>query len=287
MILILSILGIGLLISLFILGIKFKQLKNTLSQNKNKNLEEQLEQYQLELTEKKGLLLREFNAYKTDLENQKEIYTQYITLERKEQTNSLKDLLSAFEAQKRKIDNDIILIEKTLQELQAKRHSINEDLLRQREIESQQDFFTVLLTTTDIEDIKLLRSIEPKLTNKQALNKLIYEVFYKKPLTSMLGRILKGKEVCGIYKITNQLTKEIYIGKSTNIKRRWTEHIKTSLDIGTVAKTKIHSAIKEYGIENFTWEVLEECGRDVYSEKEKFYINFYESDKFGYNMQKG
>ena len=92
--------------------------------------------------------------------------------------------------------------------------------------------------------------------------------------------------ICGIYKITNLKTQESYIGKSTNIKTRWTNHIKTALGLDGMARTKIHSAMKEYGIDNFTFEVLEECTKENYSEKEKYWINFYETNIYGYNIKK-
>jgi hypothetical protein len=49
----------------------------------------------------------------------------------------------------------------------------------------------------------VLRSIEPRLTNREALNKLIYDVFIKQPMNDMLFRVLGDKEKCGIYKITH------------------------------------------------------------------------------------
>jgi len=271
---------IGLLIAIFIIYKHFKKLIKT-EQYKEE------ETFLNELNNKKDVALREFQKFKADLEEQMQTNSSLVELEREKALRDLQSFLE--ELQTKRIQSELELqgIVSVLTELKSRRETINQDLLREREIRCQKDFFTLLLRDCDIEDIKILRSIESKLTNKEALNKLIYEVFYKKPLSDLLGRVLKGKEPCGIYKITNQLTQEIYIGKSTNIKRRWTEHVKSSLDIGTIAKTKIHSAIKDNGIENFTWEVLEECSKSIYSEREKFYIDFFESDKYGYNMQKG
>ena len=41
------------------------------------------------------------------------------------------------------------------------------------------------------------------------------------------------------------------------------------------------------GLTKFTFELLEECERNLLNEKEKFWINLYQSDKFGYNSTKG
>ena len=93
----------------------------------------------------------------------------------------------------------------------------------------------------------------------------------------MLKRVLAGKECKGvIYKITNLKSKEIYIGKTrAEVSKRWTEHIKTSLNIGTIARSKIHTALFEHWDE-FSFEVLEKVDDDtLLSSREKFYINFY------------
>ena len=45
--------------------------------------------------------------------------------------------------------------------------------------------------------------------------------------------------------------------------------------------------MQEYGIQNFSWEVLEECSKDLLNEKEKFYIELYQSKEFGMNKTQG
>ena len=75
----------------------------------------------------------------------------------------------------------------------------------------------------------------------------------------------------GIYKITNLLNGKIYIGKSLDIKRRWMEH-KTPKANGN---DKLHKDIQQYGIENFKFEILEECSENELSQKELCYIKVY------------
>ena len=61
-------------------------------------------------------------------------------------------------------------------------------------------------------------------------------------------------QLIGIYKITNILDKKVYIGQSTNIKRRWEEHKKN------VYKKDIHrlyEAFRKYGMKNFKFEIIE------------------------------
>ena len=85
----------------------------------------------------------------------------------------------------------------------------------------------------------------------------------------------------GIYKITNKLNNKAYIGQSKHIEQRWKEHQQLS------RKSLIHKAIEKYGINNFTFEILEECSRELLNEKERFYIELYQADQFGYNGNKG
>lgn len=70
----------------------------------------------------------------------------------------------------------------------------------------------------------------------------------------------------GIYKIENLINHKIYIGQSVHIERRWSEHCFSS------TKSIISNAIKKYGKQNFSFQVIEECSEDELDEKEIFYI---------------
>jgi hypothetical protein len=56
----------------------------------------------------------------------------------------------------------------------------------------------------DIEEIKKLKSIIPYLRDSEPLNKVIWKVYYEKPYTDLIGRVVGSKVKSGIYKITNQ-----------------------------------------------------------------------------------
>lgn len=173
-----------------------------------------------------------------------------------------------------------------LDEFQAKRAAVNEAIRREREIEEQEDFYRISITENDIKDIEVLRSIEPRLTNREVLNKLIYEVFIKRPLMEMEKRVLKGQKIGGIYKITYIKTGEAYIGRSVDIGNRWKEHCLSSLNIGTIAHSTFHNILAEKGLQNFTWEVLEEVDKDKQSSREKYWVDFYQTNK-QYNSKAG
>ena len=91
----------------------------------------------------------------------------------------------------------------------------------------------------------------------------------------------------GDYKITNQQNQKCYIGQSVDISKRWKDHAKCGIGIDTPVGNKLYKDMREYGIWNFSWELLEACPREQLNEKEKYYINLYQSQDFGYNSTKG
>ena len=183
-------------------------------------------------------------------------------------------------------EQSINLIKEQLNEYQAKRAAINDAILRERELEEKEDFYRISIKENDTKDIEVLRSIELRLTNREVLNKLIYEVFIKRPLMEMEKRVLQGRKIGGIYKITYIKTGESYIGRSVDIGNRWKEHCLSSLNIGTIAHSTFHNVLADKGLQNFTWEVLEEVDKDKQSSREKYWIDFYQTDK-QYNQKAG
>lgn len=96
--------------------------------------------------------------------------------------------------------------------------------------------------------------------------------------------------ICGIYKITNQINRKCYIGQSKNISRRWREHKKVILKPESASYNyPLYRAFRKYGLENFSFEVLEECSVQELNEKEINYISKYNSNdsSFGYNQSPG
>jgi group I intron endonuclease len=86
-----------------------------------------------------------------------------------------------------------------------------------------------------------------------------------------------------IYKATNISNDKIYIGKTTrDINKRISEH-KSRAKSGL--PNKFHSAIREFGINSFKWEVIDNANSETeLDEKEMFYISKYDSySTKGYN----
>lgn len=90
-----------------------------------------------------------------------------------------------------------------------------------------------------------------------------------------------------IYKITNIINNKIYIGKTlATVEKRWKEHLST-YQKETENHRPLYSAMKKYGIDNFLIDTIEECDVDQLSARERYWIEFYQSFKHGYNATLG
>ena len=186
-----------------------------------------------------------------------------------------------------KIQHEYEVIKNELETERSKRAAINEEILRQKKLEEQQDFFRIQLNPDDANDIELLRSITPRLRHPEAINKVIWTGYYQKPLAELRKRLLTNGDVSGVYKITRLKTNEIYIGQTTSVDKRWQEHVKSALGVGTLASSQLHRAMAADGCENFTFELLEVVPKDKLRERESYYIDFYDSKTYGLNSVTG
>lgn len=88
----------------------------------------------------------------------------------------------------------------------------------------------------------------------------------------------------GIYKITNTKNEKSYIGQSTNIEERWKQHKQA---IQTSDKSWYPLARKESdGVDDFTFEVLQQCKAEELDELEDYWVDYYKSYVNGYNQTK-
>lgn len=94
----------------------------------------------------------------------------------------------------------------------------------------------------------------------------------------------------GIYKITNKINNQAYIGLSKHIEKRFKEH-KTRYNVQGYEYDKVlYRAIRKYGIENFDFSVLETFQEENYELlkiREIYWIKFYDTFYNGYNETLG
>lgn len=80
----------------------------------------------------------------------------------------------------------------------------------------------------------------------------------------------------GIYKITNKINQNSYIGQSSNINKRWKNHIIASNNPNDKCYNyPLYRAFRKYGIENFSFEILEECSQNELNYKEIYWIKHF------------
>jgi hypothetical protein len=284
----------------------YSQARNTHNLNRAVDIENaKLKQMNESLKVKAGDLLKditngknELNLINQSLNNSKELsqdalksYYKILDEEyqkkEEEYNEHLKILQDAYESKQSEILQALADEAAELEKIQATRVAAIEANLREKKIEEDLSFYCLQIKETELTDIGILESIKPKLNNPRILSMLIWQTYWQKPMTALCNQVIGTAIKSGIYKITNIKTKECYIGQAVDIAARWKQHAKCGLGIDTPPANKLYKAIQEYGIWNFSWEVLEECSTKDLNEKEKYYIEAYKSKEYGYNSISG
>lgn len=198
---------------------------------------------------------------------------------------TLKDCANSFTAQINNKKNELKKVQDELADLVQKLNSAVEANKRAEEIKQKQDFYRLQLTAIDLDEIKRLREVEPYLREKEPLNKVIWKIYYEKPYADLVGRVIGTGIHTGIYKITNIENQMCYIGQSTNIADRWKQHIKRGIGAEAPTRNKLYPAMLEIGVENFTFEIVEECDKSKLNEREDYWQEFFHAKDFGYSIK--
>ena len=156
---------------------------------------------------------------------------------------------------------------------------------RTQEMLEQEDFYRLQLSEEDLEEVYKLKDISKFLRNKEPLNKVIWKVYYEKPYTDLIGRVTGKGQKTGIYKITNIKNKMCYVGQAVDVSNRWKQHIKRGLGAETPTKNKLYPVMAKEGVENFTFELIEECSPAQLNDREKYWQEFFKAKEFGYSIK--
>jgi group I intron endonuclease len=76
-----------------------------------------------------------------------------------------------------------------------------------------------------------------------------------------------------------------YVGQAVNIADRWKQHIKRGLGAETPTKNKLYPAMTEFGVENFTFEIIEECDKAQLNDREDYWQEYFKAKEFGYSIK--
>ena len=272
------------------LQVKEKELESAIAQLKTslKEKEKRYEEVNQDLDLYRNGKIKEINGAAAEYEQRKQLIIDKGIEEYRALTNEFFEAeLDSKNQQLEQLNQDLDSVRYLLEVERSKRAAINEQIRKQRELEEQQDFYRIQIDPKDVDDIKILRDIAPRLRHPEAINKVIWSGYYQKPLAELRKRLLPNGDVSCIYMATRMKTKEMYIGQTTSFDKRLQEHTRSALGIGTLASSMLHKKMYEDGPEQFLWQILEVVPKDKLRERESYYIDFYKSNKFGLNTLSG
>lgn len=275
----------------FILRPKIKLVKETNEELLKQKLElvSEISQAEKTLSETKELAAQQAKTYyEEQLADAKTRLRQSVLLEQQKYERTLDQIHADFYKEQEEANLKAEALQKGLAALKSKYDAAMEESHRREEMAAKLDYYRIVLPEEEKREIAALMSIEPILSNKRNLYMLIWTNYYSKRANDLATRVFGNKSVMGIYRITNIKTQQMYIGQAKDCKEREREHLKAGLHIDTPGNNKLYSNMFEYGIENFTFELLEEChSASELNEREKYWIEFYDTYNNGLNGTRG
>jgi uncharacterized protein YecT (DUF1311 family) len=174
-----------------------------------------------------------------------------------------------------------------IDDLKAKQIAYIQAQQREEELKANKDYYRLMLSDEDIQDVELFRELQRKVGHKDAIDKVIWDIYYKPAYDALMPRIFeKSGKTSGIYRITNLVSGQAYIGQSVDMRERMRQHIKAGIS-SAPATNKLYQAMKKDGLWNFTFEILEEVPKDKLNERETYYIELFQTKDFGMNKTAG
>ncbi len=93
---------------------------------------------------------------------------------------------------------------------------------------------------------------------------------------------MSRKRISSIYAIKNIATGKMYIGKSVHTNNRWRNHL-ADLRNNKHHSEHLQNSFNKYGEKVFVFGIIEECSTDLLNERERYWIDYYDSYNKGYN----
>ena len=202
-----------------------------------------------------------------------------------EYESMMKELMEEYTSKRDILIDDYNRIVAQIEDARSKADAAVEANKRIELDRQKKDFYRLQLSDIDIEEIQRIKSIEPYLRKKEPLNKVVWKVYYEKPYTDLIGRVVGQGRKTGIYKITNIENGMCYVGQAVDIAERWKQHIKRGIGADPPTQNKLYPAMLAIGVENFTFEIIEQCDGNKLNEREDYWQNFYHAKDFGYSIK--
>ena len=91
-------------------------------------------------------------------------------------------------------------------------------------------------------------------------------------------------KISAVYKITNTVTNDFYIGSSKNVKRRWAAHKRKST-WKKCPNSPMYLDMQKYGLDKFVFEIIAEVEACSLKEKEQQFIETLKPSYNNYNAK--
>ena len=197
----------------------------------------------------------------------------------------LAEFTESLKAEKIELLKDWKEIAARLSAIQNKEETAIEAAKRKEKLKDKDNFYKITLSTVEDIELEELEIAISKLTNDLPFRKAVYDVYYKKKMIELIKRV-ESSGVQGIYKITNILNEKTYVGQSVDIGNRWKQHAKRGCGAEAMTGSKLYPALLEYGLSNFTFEILQivPIKKDL-SKLEQYWQKFYGAKSFGYSTK--
>lgn len=257
--------------------LSLQRLKALTAQEKNAQ-NEQLQKYREKVDNCKKQLDQEYNQYYTNKGKELQLYFQ----------NRIKETSKNYEEYKNQIDVKKEQLNKEIETIKNTLAAAAENNKREQQKKDKINFYKLSISESDLADVKMLENLKASFHKPVVLSKLIWSQYFQKQMTDLCNRVLNNKKnVCGIYKITDLITNQCYIGQSKAIEDRWKNHCKCGLGIDASTTNTLYNTMQRDKIWNFTFELLQECKPEQLNKKQAFWIDAYKSNIFGLNTLKG
>ena len=274
------------------------EIKNSLTvlETENRFLLNQKETLNQEVHSYNELLLKEkekLAEYKNSIQEQLDLsaekmsneYNEAISKYQTEYEETLRECVAEYQQQIESKSAELKIIEARLEDVRRKAAAAVDAYKREQEKKEQRNFYCINLSEEDVEEIHKLREVAKFLRDSEPLNKVIWKVYYENAFTDLCGRVVGKEQRSVIYKITNIQNNMCYIGQAKDVASRWLQHCKRGVGADTPTKNKLYPAMLEHGVENFTFEIVEDCELDKLNEREKYWQEFFKAKEFGYSIK--
>jgi hypothetical protein len=250
--------------------------------------QEKLQEIQLKLKENETIFETQKVQMDKFLEDYKNSRILGIAAELKEQTDKFQVEVAAIKEQKTeellKMEDELNKSKALIDELQSAQFSILEALRRDA---LQNEEYHLNLIEQDLSEIEELKSVAARYARiRPIILKAVYDIYYAPEVRKLISRIVGDDKTMGIYRITSLKDGRVYIGKSVDIKSRWTTHFKRAAGIETETQNMLYPEMRRLGLQNFSFEIIEVVKDEkILSDREKYWQEFYKAKEHGFSVR--